>query len=235
MKINNIMKAIYFIFTLVFALLFINEAYGQKKSTDSIYWDNGNVSLLSDLKKVHILKKKGGSIKDANLYEIKKEKGVLVYEKDKCLHDLAISNIENIQPGYNPQAILVFLEDNTPYIKELSNRVDTYNEPTTFKVVVKRATPQKENKIAPPSARVIPAPIEETTPKVINEAIINTSGNDLLIDLEGNIWVIKIILLQEKVVEFKKISNPDGPIYVKTFSIAEITKNENSTTIKIIK
>lgn len=205
---------------LMFALL--GAAYGQNKS-DSIYWDNGNISLLSDLGRVHIIKKKGDNIREARIYEIKKAKGVVVYEKDKCLHDIAISNIENIQPGYNPMAILLFQNDNTPYIKELSGRYDSYNEPTTFKVIAKKQKPT-------PPARVIPASPEKT---VIDTSV--TLQHDVLIDLDGNVWAIKLLIVQENILEFKKISNLEGPVYVKAYVQAEFTKRENYTIIKIIK
>jgi len=216
------MKAVYILLTPVLMLALIGEVYGQNK-TDSIYWDNGNISLLSDLGRVHIIKKKGDNIREARIFEIKKEKGVLVYEKDKCLHDVAISNIENIQPGYNPMAILVFQIDNTPYIKELSGRYDSFNEPTTFKVISKKQKPS-------PPARVIPVAAEKT---IIDTAV--TLQNDVLIDLDGNVWDIKILIMQDNLVEFKKTNNLDGPVYVKTFLKAEFTKREDYTIIKILK
>ncbi|HRD37804.1 MAG TPA: hypothetical protein PLC65_04165 [Bacteroidia bacterium] len=223
MKSNkSIMKAIHPLLIL-FVIVFINELQGQNKNNDTIFWDNGNISLLSDLGRIHIVKKKGANITEARIYEIKKEKGVLVYEKDKCLHDISISNIENIQPGYNPLAILLFKEDNTPYIKELYKKTDSYNEPTNFKIAAVK-------QIITPKARVIPTQQQKS---LIDSS--STLQHDVLIDLEGNEWPIKILIVQENILEFKKTSNLDGPIYVKTFTHAEFTKRDNHTIIKIIK
>jgi hypothetical protein len=83
---------------LITAMLY-NIASAQTNKVDSIFWDNGDVSLLSELGNVWIILKKGSDLKDVRIREIKKEKGMIVYEKEKTLHDVYINNIKKVQAG----------------------------------------------------------------------------------------------------------------------------------------
>lgn len=220
------MKAFQLILIAAFSLLTTGEINSQIAKNDSIFWDNGNVSILSELDRVWILQKKGGTIKDARLLEIKKEKGVLVYEKEKCLHDISIGNIAKITPGKNAISMMYFQADNTPNIKKIYESIDLFLEPTDFKCAVKHHKEQEK-----PSPKVI-------TPPETNTIIIKNNSNvscDTLIDEEGQVIPIKITLLQAKMLNYKKMMNPDGPTYVKPFENAIIIKYANSTTINLNK
>jgi len=226
MKLNiKTMKANRFILPAIIVLLINSKVISQSSKVDSIFWNNGNVSLLSELDRVWIIQKKGNTIKDARIVEIKKDKGVLVYEKEKCLHDISINYISKIQPGKYPQSIMVFQADNTPNINRLYEYLDHYSEPSDFKCVIKKES--DKNAVQPKPLTKAPV----SPPLVISNE--NVHLNDTLINEEGIVIPIKIISIENKILNYKKANNPDGPIYVKPFGNAIITKYANSSTINL--
>ncbi len=203
-------------------LLFQNTITAQGLKTDSVFWDNGNVSLLSQLGSVWIIVKQGSDKKEVRIAEVKKQKGVLVYEKEKCLHDIAIHNIERIQPGKHPLSYMNFYSDNTPYIKRETFYQDpaiSYSDFKSLKITVR----------VPPKSEV---------PKVKVIAIVPHDDYvevecDTIIDAAGIITLAKIIEIDSRLISFKKITNPNGPIYIKASNNATITKHKNCTCIHL--
>lgn len=225
MKINYLlMRTIHYILLITTALLYANVSQSQSVSNDSVFWDNGNLSLLSDQGRVWIIQKKGGTIKEAHIVEIKKDKSILVYEKEKCLHDVSIGNISKIIPGKNAISAMYFQEDNTPIIKKYYEKVGRYLDPTDFKHTVLFKV---EPKIT------ISSPNQQSAIQTVLIQNNNAISCDTLIDEEGVAIPIKIISIESKTINYKKLTNPNGPIYVKPFGEATITKYKNSTTINL--
>lgn len=202
--------------------LFLNEGLiAQSQKTDTIQWGNGKVTLMSDLNKVWIILKKGNDIKDVRIHEIKKEKGVLVYEKDKCLHDVYINNIKKIEPGKYSMNSMFFYPDNTPYIKESYQRMDAAVNYSSFKSIqiMEPVAPIKPiEKVAEPSKEFIPS----------------STICDTIVDIEGNVTLAKIINITPKLISYKKTANPDGPIYIKSNNNTAITRHVDCLTIKFL-
>lgn len=225
MKTNYLlMRTIHYILLLTNVFIYANISKSQSLPNDSIFWDNGNLSLLSDQGRVWIVQKKGGTIKEAHIVEIKKDKSTLVYEKDRCLHDISIGNISKIIPGKNAISAMYFQEDNTPIIKKYYEKVGRYLDPTDFKHTAFLKAEQKTTNSSANKHPVIQATIIQNS---------NAISSDTLIDEAGIATPIKIISMESKIITYKKSTNINGPIYVKPFDDAVITKYTNSTTINL--
>lgn len=222
------MKTIFLI--LITAMLY-NTTSAQSNKVDSIFWQSGDVSLLSELGNVWILLKKGNDLKDVRIHEIKKEKGMLVYEKEKTLHDVYISNIKKIQAGKHSLNSMYFHTDNTPYIKNDYLQIDpmfAYSEFKSLKINVQ------------PKEVVEAKTIAEQKPAVTQSVVQPISNNsdvvcDTIIDLYGNVILAKITEITSTLVSYKKINNPNGPIYIKSLNDAIVTRNANHTIINFSK
>jgi hypothetical protein len=189
----------------------------QEIKADSIFWNNGNVSLLNDLDRVWIILKKGKDIKDARIVEIKKEKGTLVYEKEKCLHDIAINNIERIQAGKNSLSSMNFRADNTLYITKDYLYPDPLLDYSDFRSL------KITNKLTPKIEPIIAAPTNE-------ELICDT-----LIEENGHFNLVKIVSVDSKFLYYRQIRNPSGPIYVKCSDHSSVTRYSKCTTVNFFK
>lgn len=211
---------------IAFCLLLIHAgAKAQSQKTDTIHWDNGNVTLLSDLSKVWIILKKGDDLKDVRIREIKKEKGVLVYEKDKCLHDIYINNIKKIEPGKYSINSMFFYPDNTPYIKEKYQQMDAMVNYSSFKFI------KMPERVTTPEPVVQPKPVEEVV-EVKQEFTPASTVSDTIIDAYGNIILAKVLEVNSKLISYKKIANMDGPVYIKANNKATITRYNECIAIK---
>ncbi|MBP7807884.1 MAG: hypothetical protein KA163_01195 [Bacteroidia bacterium] len=228
------MKTIFII--LITAMLY-NTASAQSNKVDSIFWHNGDVSLLSELGTVWIILKKGSDLKDVRIREIKKEKGMIVYEKEKTLHDVYISNIKKIQAGKHSMNSMYFHTDNTPYIKADYLQIDpmfAYSEFKSLKINVQAKEEEAEEQ---PETEM--QPVAEKKPVVTQTVVqpINSNSTvcDTIIDLNGNVIQAKITEITSTLVSYKKTNNLNGPIYIKSLSDAEVTRYSNHTTINFSK
>ncbi len=214
-----------------------NTASAQSNKVDSIFWHNGDVSLLSELGTVWIILKKGSDLKDVRIREIKKEKGMIVYEKEKTLHDVYISNIKKIQAGKHSMNSMYFHTDNTPYIKADYLQIDpmfAYSEFKSLKINVQAKEEEAEEQ---PETEM--QPVAEKKPVVTQTVVqpINSNSTvcDTIIDLNGNVIQAKITEITSTLVSYKKTNNLNGPIYIKSLSDAEVTRYSNHTTINFSK
>jgi hypothetical protein len=205
------MKTIATLFLLI-VLLVQKSLNAQNIKSDSIYWDDGRVSLLSQLGPIWIIVKQGSDKKDVRIIEIKKEKGILVYEKEKCLHDIAIHNIKMIQPGKHPLSYMLFYPDNTPYIKREYFTLDALVNYSDFKYI----------------SGIAIRPVETPVQKVE----INTSGFccDTLIEESGTIRLVKIVEVDPKFVTYRT-ARGNSPIYVKCTNNASIRRYKTCITV----
>src|ERR1043166_7290797 len=186
-------------------LLTFNRAFAQQPEL-LIMWDNGNATLLKDLGKVTIEFKSGPGVKNARVYDILKEKGKLVYEKDGCLHDKNIAAIECIKAGKNSRQILVFGLNNEPVIK-LNADYDYLIGYAEFKVsyTAFELKKKRENTIVQSNI----AKSDTTT----FQMEIGTQRSDTIVKASGEIITARIIHINENEVRYKRADLPDGPVY----------------------
>lgn len=223
------MKAIRITFLFFSTVFLCSTINAQTTKTDSIFWTNGNVSFLSDLNGVWIILKNGGPIKDVRITEIKKQKGTLVYEKEKCLHDVSIGNIKKIQAGKHTLSTMYFFPDNTPYIKKEYLQMDAMLSYSDFKSV-KGLTPLATDKKETISTKEKP----EGYTMVTGSLFPNTDTNlicDTLKEENGAVTLAKIIEINSKIIRYKKIMNFYGPVYIKSSKDAQVTKYDNCYTV----
>ena len=99
------MKAITITFLFFSTVFLCSTLNAQTTKGDSIFWNNGNVSFLSDLNGVWIILKNGSPIKDVRITEIKKEylqmDAMLSYSEFKYVK---IPNWHNEQSKVQPPA-----------------------------------------------------------------------------------------------------------------------------------
>lgn len=213
------------IFSILSVAILYTTTSAQINKVDSVFWDNGNVSLLSDLAPVIIILKKGSDLKDVRIKEIKKERGILVYEKEKCLHDVYINNIKRIQAGKYTKHPMFFYADNTPYIKMADTRFDPMLNYQEFKSVKMPVQIFNETKTV--------AVVVAKTPTLENTSTTISSACDTIIEPSGRITLAKIVEIESGLISYKKMSNPDGPIYVKANNNATITRYDNCISIHL--
>lgn len=198
------------------------NAIAQKLLPDTIYWDNGYATLSSDIKNVWIIKNEGAPIKNVRLKEIDYKKGKVVYEKEKCLHDLYIFNINRIQAGKYSVYAMYFCNGNVPVIKMFAihpNPLEEYVEFPHFKLPPKSISklPSQVKKTATDSIKIVKG--------------VKPFVTDSLIDLQGQIILIKVIEQAPELIRFKKANNPDGPVYVIPSENIQIKQRKNNITI----
>ena len=200
-------------------------ASAQSNKVDSVFWDNGNVSLLSDIAPVWIILKKGSDLKDVRIREIKKEKGIIVYEKEKTLHDVYIHNIKKIQAGKYSLQNMFFYADNTPYIKADYLQMDAMLTYSTFKFVkapVQVITKEEEVIAKQPKVETIVTTKFDNTSRLC----------DTIIDAYGKITLALIISIDTKFISYRRLALPDGPIYIKSNTNTTITRYSKCMSIK---
>ncbi len=228
------MKAITITFLFFSTVFLCSTLNAQTTKGDSIFWNNGNVSFLSDLNGVWIILKNGSPIKDVRITEIKKEKGTLVYAKEKCLHDVSIGNIKKIQPGKHSLDILYFYADNTPYIKKEYLQMDAMLSYSEFKYVKIPNWHNEQSKVQPPAQKTEEKPEGYTI--VSGPLYPNTDTNftcDTLKEENGVVTFAKIIEINSKTIRYKKVKNPLGPVYIKSSIDAQVTKYNNCFTVTL--
>lgn len=219
MKLKHNIKAL----LIIYVTFYYGRFNAQNQLPDTIYWDNGYATLSASLKNVWIYKNDGSVIKNVRLKEIHSNKAKIVYEKEKCLHDLYIFNINRIQAGKNSVYALFFGNANVPVIKMFALRPDPladYTEFPSFKIPAKN----------------IAKPESKTTIKNVRDSIsigmqTKKTCSDSLIDLQWEIILINIIEMAPETIRFKKQSNPNGPTYVLPSGNIEIKKRKNNITI----
>ena len=206
------MKTLMMTFILTVAISLCHRALGQNAIT-GVQWQNGNVTILNDLGEVWIILKKGGTIKKARVWEIDGAKGKIIYQKNGCLHDLFMRDIDKIYAGRNSRSEIYFQEDNNPGIKE-SPEYDYYSTETSdFKVSYKASEINLVQK---------------------SEAQVNSQNiNDTLVKSGGEIVIAKIIKITENEISYKRTDIPDGPVYnISNNSATEVVKYQNC--VKVI-
>jgi len=216
------------IITLAIVLLVSLKSQAQVLNNNPVIikWEKGSGTLMHELDRVWIETKTGKMIKKAKLWEINKEKGMIVYEKEGSLHDLLISNIEKIHAGNNSLNVMYFDLENNPKIKPSGNYYDDFTGFSDFKIskhAIETVTVTETKK---------PVEIKEENKTDVIEKN-NGQLNDTIVKANGQIVFAKIKSMTDSEIRYKRTDLPEGPDYViETNSCAEIIKNLNS--IKVI-
>ena len=171
------------------------------------------MSLLSQLGPIWIMVKQGSDKKEVRIVEIKKEKGILVYEKEKCLHDISIQNIQVIQPGRNPLSYMLFHPDNTPYIKKEWIQLDPLHSYSDFKSI----------------NGIVTRPIEQLVQKPEVKTLVFAC--DTIIEENGNLTLVKIVEIDSKFIHYKRSKELTSPIYVRCTNNAGVKRYNNCITL----
>lgn len=212
------------ILILIITVLFSCGSFAQSSDRNDliISWENGNVTLLKDLGKVWIDLKKGNTIKNAQLWEVKSLDGKIVYEKDGSLHDMLIANINAMYAGENSVNELYFDISNNPRIRKAEKGLNEWEAFSDFKV----------------SYHVSSIKNDKKNPEVKNsaaetESAYNSIEHDTLVKATGEMMQVKIISMTETEIRYKRSDLPSGPVYILNIDACEeIIKNEKS--VKII-
>lgn len=209
---------------LLFAVVLISPKAQAQTAPVYIPWENGKVSLLSELEPVWIILKKGSTLKNVRIREIQNAKGIVVYQKEGTLHDVQIANIKHITAGNPSKSAMYFDDNNNPVIKPLE--VDSYYAYTyadfKFNADAKTQDAQATQRFLTSSNSVTTV----TTPEKKTEADqINNPTQDTIVKGDGEILAVKILEITPTRIRFKKADNPEGPVYILG----------NQTSVKIIK
>jgi hypothetical protein len=186
-------------------LAFLSLTKGIAQQPDLlIMWDSGDATLLKDLGKVNIDLKQGKTVKNARIYDIQKDKGKIVYEKDGCLHDKNISAVNAITAVGNSRSAIYF-ELNEPIIK-MNRDLDYLSSYVDFKVSY-TAFELRKNKQADIQPTIVKTDI------TLYHVELGKRTNDTIVKANGEIVVARIIHLTEKELSYKRADLIDGPVY----------------------
>jgi hypothetical protein len=223
-------------------LLFSLKSFSQNsdESKPVVKWDNGDITLFKDLGKVWINLKSGTTYKNVSIWSIESVKGKLTYNKDGSLHDLMIGKIENIMAGKNSHSVLYFDNENLPRIKNTNAFFFADEKSSDFYISAKGAGLVKENSeqksLSTYEVKESKKPANNDTlslPALNPNNFQNSVACDTIIKMNGEIVLAKIISNSQTEVRYKRVDNPDGPIYsVNKQSSTQIIKYPNA--LKII-
>lgn len=190
------------------ALLIIYKSTAQSNVIDTLVWDNGNYSLVSELDPVWIDQKKGPTIKYARIHTIDIAKGQIEYLLDGTYHDLLISNVEKILPGKYYDHVIVFKTEQTPTII----REEFYD----FSYSVKGKFPSKGLLRQKPVIKEEAPKAAEVTEPIENEY---AQANSAIIFENGKKMHIKLISINSQNISYKRLDLLNGPTYIMNLSI----------------
>ncbi len=194
-------------------------SYGkaQKNTIDTLLWDNGNYTLVSELGKVWIMEKNDRKHKNVKIHTIDIVAGKIEYFFEGTFHDVIISNIDRITPGKFYNNAIFFNKNNVPVIKFMIDDGMTYDN-GSFKshqkprpVIVEEVEVKKPvitNSVAS-TPSVATEQIEENAEVVYDEIIFN----------DGRKLSVKILSITGGQVHYKRSDILSGPVYIISLTI----------------
>jgi hypothetical protein len=207
--------------TLSFALLLMSYGKAQKNTVDTLLWDNGNYTLVSELGKVWIIEKNDRKHKNVKIHTIDISRGKIEYFFEGTFHDVLISNIARITPGKYYNNAIFFNINNVPVIKTMMEDGITY-ENGKFKshqkpkpVIVEEVVVEKPviTKTVASTPSVSPEQTEENE-EVVYDEIIFDNGKKLQ---------VKILSITDGKVHYKRSDILSGPVYIISLTIPGTT------------
>ncbi len=203
--------------TVSLALLIMSYGKAQKNTVDTLLWDNGNYTLVSELGKVWIREYNDRKHKDVKIHTLDIVAGKIEYFYEGTFHDVLISNIERITPGKFYNNAIFFNKNNVPVVKTMMEDGITYDN-GSFKshqkpkpvilaeVVVEKPVITKT--VAPTHSNTTQQKVENT--QVVYDEIIFDNGKKIL---------VKILSITDGKVHYKRSDILSGPIYIISLTI----------------
>ena len=215
------------IILIILPLIMALASEAQTSTCDTLYWENNNYSLTSELGQVWIHLKKGRSFKVTRINYIDVKAGKIEYLSEGVFHDVKIENIEKITPGKFYNNALSFDKENVPVIRSVFGN-NQFEDLISFKSYT---LPKKELS-ASPVIKTEKRDSSITNYKASANQINSDLAQDVIIFSDKQI-VVKIISIDEETVSYKRADLMDGPVYTIKLRIpgrmtsAKVTHNKN--------
>lgn len=203
--------------TLSFTLLLMSYGKAQKNTIDTLLWDNGNYTLVSELGKVWIIEKNDRKHKNVKIQTIDIIAGKIEYYFEGTFHDVLINNIDRITPGKFYNNAIFFKKNNVPVIKLMIDDGMTYDN-GSFKSYQK-PTPVVIEEV------VIEEPVaihtETSAPSITTDQTTKSTTVvfDEIIFNDGKKLLVKILSISEGKVHYKRSDILSGPVYIISLTI----------------
>lgn len=176
---------------------------GQKNTLDTIFWNNGDFVLVSELKHVWIIQTNGRIHRRVDIQSIDTASGKLEYYLEGTFHDVLIANIDLITPGKYYRNLIYFKDNKQPVVKyndldAIDNDFDAFNN----------------------HKRVKPVVAVETKTVQVEQTITNSSETfDEIIFSSGKTLLVKVISIIDGKLNYKRADLLDGPTYIVSLTI----------------
>ncbi len=193
-------------YTIIFILMAIQWAIGQKTNNDTIWWKDkpNSYTLLSELNTVTIKLNNGSQRKDVMIRQVDSYSGKIEYKGEGVLHDVLISEIKMIIPGKHYYHVVEFDKNNKPLIK-ITNQIDPFKEYVKFP---EHTLPKKYLQTSLSKA---PDSTSYTNMKSKNDP--DVKPVDTLILNNGRVILIHVQGIEDRNLRYKRADVPNGPIY----------------------
>lgn len=215
---------------LSFALLLLSYAKAQKNTIDTILWDNGNYSLVSELGKVWVIEKNDRKHKNVKIHRIDTALGRIEYYFEGTFHDVVINNVERITPGKFYNNAIFFKKNKVPVIKLMMDDGMTYDYGSFKNHQKPRPVVAEEVVVEKPITNTPSLSLEKTkdnTPIAFDEIIFNN----------GKKLSVKILSIKDGEIHYKRSDILSGPVYIisltipGTIKVARVIQNNGHKTI----
>jgi hypothetical protein len=194
-------------------------SYGkaQKSTIDTLLWDNGNYSLVSELGKVWVMEKNGRKHKNVKIHTIDIVAGKIEYFFEGTFHDVLITNIDRITPGKFYNYAIFFDKNNVPVIKLMMENGFAYDNGNFKSHQSPRPIVIEEVEAKKPviTNSITYTPSVNTTIATEN----STAGFDEIIFDNGKKLSVKILSIADGKVHYKRSDILSGPVYIISLTI----------------
>lgn len=203
--------------TISFILLFISNGKAQKSTIDTLLWDSGNYTLVSELGKVWIIEKNNRKHKNVKIHTIDIASGKIEYFFEGTYHDVLIANVDRITPGKFYNNAIFFKKNSIPVIKLMMDDGITYDNGSFKSHQKPKPIIVEEVAVDEPAKTYTSAP----TPSVNTQqtAEDTNTGYDEIIFSDGRKLSVKILSIVEGKVHYKRSDILSGPIYIISLTI----------------
>lgn len=198
---------------IVSSILQLNVSAQNKTGQDyEIVWANGDMTTLRDLGKVWITLKKGSDVKNVRVWEIQPENSIVVYEQNGTLHDLMMAKIAYIGSGKFSQSRLYFDQHGVPIIKSNPEYIYSFDTYTNFKVT-RKAVKVEETGSENTGTVSTPDPVKNPSLSTSNQLVENMPACDTIMRPDGEVLLIKVIIINATEIRYRRLDIPEGPVY----------------------
>jgi hypothetical protein len=213
------------IITTLLIILLSGNVKGQKGAIDTVFWDNGNFILVSELINVWIFETNGRTHKKVKIHTIDTLSGKIEYYLEGTYHDVLISNIESIAPAKFYDNAILFDTKKIPAVRMTVLDGDPSND-------VRFKSHKRVNPIP-----VITRESEQTPVTETNQSVSKTNEvYDEIIFATGKKILVKIVSTAGGNVSYMRADLLNGPLYIVSLLIpgTSLSAKITSTDHKII-